>query len=72
VRRQIEIAFVTVRLAQQTLLLSTMAISSSLNRQTQQNSPLDVSKSRLRIVSSNLKNHVSVVTNNDEAAIGVF
>jgi hypothetical protein len=34
-----------------------MAISSSFNRHTQRHSPLDVSKSRLRIVSSNLNNH---------------
>ena len=54
------------------LLLSIMAISSCLNRQTQRHSPLNVSKSRLRTVCSNLKNHTSVVTNDDEAAIGVF
>jgi hypothetical protein len=68
VRKQIEIAFVT--LAQQTLLPSTIAISSSFNRQTQRHSPLAVSKCRLRIVSSNINNHVSAVTTNDEA--GVF
>ena len=69
VRKQTEIAFVT--LAQQTLLPSTMAISLSFNHHTQEHSPLDVSKSRLRI-SSNVKNYVLVVPTNDEAASGVF
>ena len=70
VRKQTEIAFVTA-LAQQTLLPSTMAISLSFNHHTQEHSPFDVSKSRLRI-SSNVKNYVLVVPANDEAASGVF
>jgi hypothetical protein len=57
VRKQIEIAFVT--LAQQTLLPSTMAISSPFNRQTQRHSPLKKLPSHF---SSNIKNYISVVT----------
>ena len=41
------------------------------NPQTQRHSPLDVSKTRLRIISTDIKSHVLIVTVNDEAAIGV-